>query len=756
MFQKFLLKFLNKIRQKKKIIFAVVIFFIVLVGIFSAFAVLAQETSPEANAPKPEAKPEGPNALARAVGWLVEILVNFFGSILLLEVKALIRFAQYNNFVNSQAVINGWVIVRDLCNMFFIVVLLVISIATILKIETYHYKRLLGRLIIMAILINFSKTICGLIIDFTQVLTLTFVNGFSAAAGGNFVEALQLNKLMQIAPSETGVDDWKIVAGYLLALVMVIISCVVVLVMIVVFVMRIIMLWVLIVLSPLAYLLTTFPQGQKYAGQWWSQFGNYVIVGPVMAFFLWLSLISVAKVDSDMPPGGGEETERMQAVITEAGSEDNIIKFIIAIGMLVGGLTITQQIASQSGTMAIGAVNWAQRKGVAPFRYISRRAETATKRASERVAGFISAKTGGLIELRASEREKRRIERHAAIMRRREAERQIRGAAMAERAPLLAAILNPRAVPEVGRLTMIGAQFGAREAREKLRMATEGRRRAGYTALGSIDQLAAFDREQKTEGAINRKRARQLEKEANKLEKKITEEKETKDLLKKRDDSAAKISDYEKQIKEREEKLSKLEKYNSMVSREKEINKEIKVLNEDLTKAPEWKKPEIMEKIKGKTRDRDELSRERSKLEAELRISPDPVVINRQIKLVSEEKMELEEKLSAEKRHKESHEKIVKERFRPVERIREEAEKYRQAAQKNEENLKLDVTMKLQRIKERLAEEKQNVLLRMWKFIQEEGAKRGKNPAEMLAEFEKTAGAQMEAAAKAAEKSSKT
>lgn len=164
----------------------------------------------------PEAEPDEHGLIVRFLGWVIEALVFFLGAVLLLEVKILITIAQYNGFLSSTAVTNGWVIVRDLCNMFFIVVLLVIAIATILKIEMYHYKKLLGRLIIMAVLINFSKLICGLVIDFSQVLMMTFVNGFSAAAGGNFIQALKLEEIMNVKP-EPGVpvSDWAILGAFL-------------------------------------------------------------------------------------------------------------------------------------------------------------------------------------------------------------------------------------------------------------------------------------------------------------------------------------------------------------------------------------------------------------------------------------------------------------------------------------------------------------------------------------------------------------
>jgi len=74
--------------------------------------------------------------------------------------------------------------------MSFILILLIIAFATILRQESYS-KKLLPKLLIMAVLINFSRTIFGLLIDFSQVIMLTFVNAFSAG-GGYFIKALEL------------------------------------------------------------------------------------------------------------------------------------------------------------------------------------------------------------------------------------------------------------------------------------------------------------------------------------------------------------------------------------------------------------------------------------------------------------------------------------------------------------------------------------------------------------------------------------
>ena len=68
----------------------------------------------------------------------------------------------------------GWEIFRNFINLFFILILVYIAIATILQISGYGYKQLLGKLVIAAFLINFSMFFTEVIIDVSNIVTLTF------------------------------------------------------------------------------------------------------------------------------------------------------------------------------------------------------------------------------------------------------------------------------------------------------------------------------------------------------------------------------------------------------------------------------------------------------------------------------------------------------------------------------------------------------------------------------------------------------
>ena len=299
------------------------------------------------------------------LGTIVSTIVSGLGWVLSKLMGILVYIAQYNDFIRSGAVSNGWVIARDISNMFFVIILLVIAFATILRIENYSYKKWLPKLILMAVLINFSKTICGLMIDVAQVIMLTFVNAFKDVGAGNLTNMLGIENWQSLQGVEK-ISKWEVVAAFFLALIYVIISLITVAAMIGMLVMRIIMLWVYVVLSPFAYLLSAFPGGEKYARQWWSEFTKNLIVGPVLAFFIWLSFASLSSMSSTAgstglgsnlqdnnagnTTGGGGDINEAQA--GQFGTSDTMVKFIVSIAMLIGGMKIAGEIGGEAGSIA--------------------------------------------------------------------------------------------------------------------------------------------------------------------------------------------------------------------------------------------------------------------------------------------------------------------------------------------------------------------------------------------------------------------
>jgi len=355
-------------RNKKQWITFLVVLAVVFAVFLAVSPVYAEATPGDKNAGD-----DGSNWILRVLTNIIWALIKLLGNLLNILVSGIVSFSKYNDFVNSLAVVNGWVIVRDIANMFFIVVLLIIAFGTILGQEEYHYKKLLPKMLILAVLVNFSRTIVGVMIDFSQVIMLTFVNGYQAAAGGNFAAIFQIIDLLQYnqdackstaSPQGTLSGDQGILIGALLALIFVVISIITTAVILAVLVLRIISLWLLTVLSPIAFLAGTFPQGQKYYTQWWDEFKNNVMVGPMLAFFLWLSLVTVGGGNAAAQLGSAKvsSTDQIQFACTNVGNTDAIISFIIGNMMLLAGVQMAQQMGGAIAGVA-GQAKSALRRG---------------------------------------------------------------------------------------------------------------------------------------------------------------------------------------------------------------------------------------------------------------------------------------------------------------------------------------------------------------------------------------------------------
>ncbi len=272
-------------------------------------------------------------------------------------------------FVNIAAVQNGWRLVRDISNMFFALLLVIIALATVLKIEAYSWKQMLPKLILNAVLINFSKSIAGVFTDFATVAMATFggqfaggigkamLTNFGLGVGGSFSGFHGVEQVDNQDATDTGAGT--LILAFVAGAIMVVVFAVVALVFLVTLIFRILMLWFLIVLSPLAYITRILPQTEKYSHQWWEMFGRYVVVGPLVTFFLWLSMMIAFDETVHASPFSedslktitDQRVSKPPETVGDATSPNNLARYTIGIMMLLASLKLINQMAAEAGTI---------------------------------------------------------------------------------------------------------------------------------------------------------------------------------------------------------------------------------------------------------------------------------------------------------------------------------------------------------------------------------------------------------------------
>lgn len=116
-------------------------------------------------------------------------------------------------FKSSEFVSEAWGIVRDLSNIFFILILLYIAIELILGLA-HDAKKMIARVIVMALLINFSFFFTGVVIDTSNVLALVFYNKLKVSTKvGSGENAVKMDYISSTDLTKTGVVEKDISGG---------------------------------------------------------------------------------------------------------------------------------------------------------------------------------------------------------------------------------------------------------------------------------------------------------------------------------------------------------------------------------------------------------------------------------------------------------------------------------------------------------------------------------------------------------------
>jgi hypothetical protein len=336
--------------------------------------------------------------------------IAFFGYITLSLFNIMAWVAQYNGFTTEPIVVKGWTLVRDVCNMFFIFAMLLIAFGTILRIQAYHYRSMLFKVVLAAVLMNLSKSIAGILIDLSQVVMLSFVSAFQHLAAGSLTQALGIDKLLNLAPrdlSGSGLLDSNaqsnfdagvaakgsiasagtLMASYILAAVLMFLIFVTILAIVATLLVRILKLWILVILSPLAFAGTLFKGVGSAAGRWWDELTKELVAGPTLMFFLWLVLAIAAPAGGQII-SGSEDT--FNPTNLSGGSTKNLVNLLVVVGLLWAGIGV----AKAGGGAAAAAVGFGMNKiGKGSLRIAGKGAAT-TARFGGRWAREAGSRTG--------------------------------------------------------------------------------------------------------------------------------------------------------------------------------------------------------------------------------------------------------------------------------------------------------------------------------------------------------------------------
>jgi hypothetical protein len=202
----------------------------------------------------------------------------------------------------------GFGICLSIANFMFVIALISIAFATILNVQEYNAKKMLGKVIVAAVAVNFSYLIIGFMLDLSHILTQYFITGGGMTSWSGVIGAILQPQKFLVTPTVANMITaifsgpwWKMVMGAISGAMFTWIMALVVISIAMMFLARYVHLVFLIILMPLAWALPLFPNMGEMGKKWWSKFTEQLIFLPASTFFIYLSMKMAIKLQSVNP-----------------------------------------------------------------------------------------------------------------------------------------------------------------------------------------------------------------------------------------------------------------------------------------------------------------------------------------------------------------------------------------------------------------------------------------------------------------------
>jgi hypothetical protein len=290
---------------------------------------------------------------------------------------------------NISGVAVAWSVLRDTANLVLIFSLLIIGIATILGLQSYGYKQLLARLIIVALLINFSLFLTKVVIDVSNLFaysisgenmldiqgetagcSATFVTGGDDAVmeqclnqglSGQMMAQLNLATLYDLSGgagtdigslvSEDG-SAGKILLFGVLGSVLFLVTAFVMFAGAILLAIRFAVLVLLMIFSPFAFAASILPFTRGYWTMWLKKLFEQSFFAPAFLLLMWIALSILTTSNGKV----GKNSNQSFAVAMMTGEAENgaiFINFTIITIFFIAALIVAKQLGAYGASTAI-------------------------------------------------------------------------------------------------------------------------------------------------------------------------------------------------------------------------------------------------------------------------------------------------------------------------------------------------------------------------------------------------------------------
>ena len=198
-----------------------------------------------------------------------------------------------------------WLVILGVVNLFYMLILVLIALFTVLRVDIGGgVRRLLPRLLLSALLVNFSLVISLAILDIINIGTASITLIDPKLSGGNQStiihhigqrsnsSAYYIMRLFGLSGEDaTSVyyNNWAAVSAYAVGAVLTWITAIAMCLLVVALALRWVILGLLVAFSPIAYLLIALPGMSSWASKWWKYFLGWAFFPLGVIFVMWVT-----------------------------------------------------------------------------------------------------------------------------------------------------------------------------------------------------------------------------------------------------------------------------------------------------------------------------------------------------------------------------------------------------------------------------------------------------------------------------------
>lgn len=209
------------------------------------------------------------------LGWLICPGQNLVTSALSLFFNLISSALQWTMLSeNTESIREVWQDFLNIANIAFAIafLLMIYSMATSTGLSNYDVKKLLPRLVVVAVAVNLSLYICAAMVDLSNIAGQGIYDILTSQMDGAGFENLSVNLVASVIGAAAAAIAIVTIGGAALIALLIILLAIVV---------RQVALVILVVISPIAFTLYILPNTEKWGKQWLNAFSKMLLVYPM-------------------------------------------------------------------------------------------------------------------------------------------------------------------------------------------------------------------------------------------------------------------------------------------------------------------------------------------------------------------------------------------------------------------------------------------------------------------------------------------